>query len=187
MGNIDMTVLTSDDTTKFDEITADLTFATEVSIHREPGKIIVDTAIGIPNGEIADLSEKNPDITFLAEYSFMSELYDSIHKVQYKAGKSELIEILPCYWAPGSSAIKEKVPCFDELLEKVKIIFERLDVVVDDPEAGKSIDWCDDEVRVSIEHNNYRMKATKRHSFIEDIECFMARETKNMEWEKIAA
>jgi hypothetical protein len=183
MANIDNTKLTSDNAERFDEITQNLTFKNEHYIDREPGVIFVRTAWGIPHEKIKELSGNYPDMTFHAEYSFESVMWDTIHHVQYKAGEDEVMNLEPNYMHTAiPEHIEKQVSCYEELLEKAMDVFKRVDVVKDDEKGDKFIDWCDADVAVTVEHDGYKMQATKSYSQIEKIQCFKARETTTVDW-----
>ena len=188
MANIDNTRLTSENAEQFDEITKNLTFKNQHYINRAPGEIFVRTAWGVPHKEIKALSEKYPDITFDAEYSFESVLWDTIHHVQYKAGENKVMNLEPSYTHISlPEHIEKQVKCHEKLLEKAMDVFKRVDVVKDDEKGDKFIDWCDADVTVTVEHDGYKMQATKSYSQIEKIECFKARETTTVDWLPVEA
>ncbi|MDZ7699503.1 MAG: hypothetical protein U5R49_22055 [Deltaproteobacteria bacterium] len=185
MANIDNTVLTSDNPEVFDEITKDFKFQHARDIHREPGRLFAETISGVPHEEIRELSKKNPEMTFIAKYSFEYDFWSEINHVEYKAGVDKLVRIEPNYSFTEDTDIKNAVPCFDELFKKLLSIFSRLDVCVDDPKKGKYIDWCDAEVSAAVEHEGYRMSAKKRFIEIDDIRVFKAREVVTIEWDQV--
>ena len=185
MANIDHTILTSDNAERFDEITKNLSFENEDSVQREPGELYIRTRWGVPHRDIKALSEKYPDITLKAVFSFEYDRHSEIQHVQYIGGKDEVIDLERGYMRPVMEELEKTVPCYDELLNKAIEIFERVDVLVDDPEKGKSIDWCDAEVTVVVEHDGYKMSVKKYSSSIEEIQCFKAREIKSVEWSEI--
>ena len=185
MANVDNTTLTSNDANRFDEITKNLKFEKAYFMSREPGVIIAQTAWGVPHEEIIALSAKYRDMTFNAVFSFESERYETEYHVQYNAVKFEVIDVEPGYLVPLKKDIRAQIPCYDALLDKATEVFKRVDIVVDDPEKGKYIDWCDSEVTVLVEHYGYKMRARKHRSIIDDIECFKGREDKEIKWDEV--
>jgi hypothetical protein len=185
MANIEYTFLTSDNPELFDEVTRDLTFKMQDSVDRKPGEMFIQTAWGVPHEEIKALSSKHPDMVFLAEYSYESQLYDTNYCVEYKDGSDELVNLKHGYLTPANKSIRKKIPCYEELLEKVYEVFRRVDPVIDDPENGKMIDWCSHRVEVTVELDGYKMVVDKSASIIENIQCFQAKERKEVTWQGI--
>lgn len=188
MANIDNTLLWSDDPAKFDEITAGLTFNQGDNEMREPGKLYFRCRGRIPHEAIKEFSAKHPDMTFYAEHSFEYDWWSEVHTVEYKAGESRQIGLKPAYSfisEPGQDldALMQDVP--KELEAKATEIFKRVDRVINDPDKGMFIDWCKDEITVTVEHDGYRMQATKIMNEVGGIKLFKAHEIKNVEWRQI--
>jgi hypothetical protein len=185
MSNVDRTVLKSNDAVRFDEITKDIEFQNQISLHRIPGEIFVESAWGVPHEEIKKLSKKHPDMVFKAAFSFEDHMYDTKYHVEYKVGKDEVVDAEPSYTFPVLVHIEMPVLCRESLVKRVEEVFKRVDPVVDDPEDGKRVDWCDAEVTVDLENDGYRIRAKKQRNVIEDIQVFKAREKKGVEWIEI--
>lgn len=186
MANIDHTTLWSDNSEKFDELTRNLEFKRGRSVDREPGKIHIRTAWGVPHDEIKELSKQHPDMTFYATHSFEADWYCNIYTVEYKNGADEVIKAEPGYmWEDVNETIKSSVPCYDVLQEKLLTIFKRLDIEKDNPENGKHIDWVDGEVCITVEHEGYRMKAIKTGYRVDILKVSKARKVETIEWGEI--
>ena len=201
MANIDNTILTSDNAKQFDEITKGITFKGERNIERRPGQIFIQTSQGVPFQDIQKLSNENIDIIFSAKYSFESELWGTVYHVKYRAGEDKVVDAEPNYMWPVKDWHEKEVPCYNELIDKIKRIFEQVDIVVDDREiqeemqefflishyvGGKKIEWFEGELTIVVEHDGYKMSATKMGSQVDDIKCFKAKEIKTVEWEEIS-
>lgn len=186
MANIDNTTLWSDNPAKFDEVTRNLEFERQRDIYREPGKIYLETAWGVPRDEIKALSAQHPDITFYAQHSFEHSWHDTIYTVEYKAGEKEkVIKAEPSYIMPIMDEIAKQVPCYEELEKKLIEVFERLDVEVTDDDGNKAINWADAEVTATVEHDGYKMQAFKYHSMVEELKVYKARKVETTEWEEV--
>ena len=185
MSNTNYTVITGNDKERFDEITKNLEFRNLYEIRREPGLIIAQTVWISPFEEIKALSKKYPAIIFSAVYTLESDGWDTEYHYQFKSGNAEFIGVKPNYQFPYLEWLKQEVPCFDELFERIMEIFRRVDPVVDDPEKGERIDWCLDEVTAVVEKDRYRMSAKKGGNRIENIQCFHKKENNESEWVEV--
>lgn len=183
---INFTKLWSDNPDKFDEIITDINFFNMTDITKESGQTIISTADRIPHDEIVEFSIKHPDITFLADFSFEHETYDTIYREKYKNGKYQTVKISPGYCLSHVSvSIKESVPCYDLLENKLISLFERLDIERQVDNDRSFIDWVETEVTATVEHDGYRMQATKRRNFIDDIKLYEAHKVENIEWWRV--
>ena len=188
MANIDNTTLWANNPVKFDEITAGLIFGQQDEECRTPGVIYARSRNGIPHDKIEKLSAIHPDITFYAEHSFEFDMYCKVWTIEYKAGESKEIKVEPSYmfcYEPGCNpaSFEESVPCYAELEAKIVAFFKRLDVQVEG-QNGLKIDWCQEEVTVTVEHDGYRMQATKHEHEIDNLKLFKSH-IKTVEWQEV--
>lgn len=184
MANIDDTTLWSDNPEKFDEITRNIELGQRDELYREPGKIYLSTAWGVPVEKIQQLADQHPDMTFWAKHSFEYNLYDTLYTVEYRAGEKErVIRVEPGYMiADISDEIKAQVPCYGVLEEKLMAVFKRLDIEVTNDNDSKAIDFVDADVTVTVEHDGYKMQAKKYFNNVDEIKFFEARKIENTTW-----
>lgn len=186
MSNINTTKLWSDNPEKFDEIITGINFFNMTEITKKPGEVIIYTASRIPHDEIVEISAKHPNMTFLAEFSFEYEGHDTIYRKKYKNGEYQTVKISPGYCLSHASvSIKESVPCYDVLKNKLISLFERLDIERHDDNGICFIDWVETEVTATVEHNGYRMQATKQRNFINDIKLYKSHKVEKIEWWRV--
>ena len=186
MANHTQTILWSDNPEKFDEITKDIELGLSWVDGLEPGSLLITTQRWSPGGQIIELSEKNPEITFFAEYTFDSDNNNTIFKFQYLSGKEELIDIMPNYfYPPESESITEQAPCYDKLLQKLFDVFRLLDVVAEDSEGIKHINWVDAEVTASVVLDGFKLTGTKIDHIIDDLQLYREVRIESEEWVRV--
>ncbi len=186
MANIDNTTLWADNQEKFDEITAGIAFPRQRHLEREPGKLFLQTAWGVPHEEIRELSAKHPDMALTAIHSFDHSFHDELFTVEYNAGQDRVLKVEPSYMVDCvPEEVKKRVPCYEVLEEKLFEVCKRLDVEREDPEKGKFVSWVQAEVTITVEHGGYKMRATKSGHSIEDVSFMKAVEVKETRWEPV--
>jgi hypothetical protein len=181
MANWNSTKLTCNDLQKFTEImktnpftwphTGEAENDTPVEIDKD-GVVYIHSRWSVPDKEIEQLSKGNPDLIFTVDYSFESEMFDTIYKMEYKNGEGKDLGLKPSYWFRDGAIDKYKRIMgnhFDKLFDRAMEICNRIDIQKED-----KIDFVT-EMTFTIEDEDYQLKISKGFSFGPsniDIECF---------------
>lgn len=186
MSNINYTTLWSDNPGKFDEIMKDISFRDSTVVKRETGKIHINTAWISSHDDIVELSFKYPNIIFFAAYSFESFEHDTLITVKYKNGKDTELKVEPRYCLQfPSEEIRNNVPCYDILEQKLIDVFRRLDIEKQNEYGERIVDWVDAEITASVIYDGYKMTGTKHHHQIGDIEVQKEIKVIKILWEDV--
>jgi len=167
MANINTTVLSCNDPGRFAEImkTASFSNLDDEIVYRN-GEACISTRNSIPEGEITQMSQKNPDLVFTAQYTFEGDLYSEKDIVEYREGKSIFIDKVPNYsliFSGDDTSRRYKQvmgESYEKLLALAEKIFRRIDIVKEDAEGGKHLDWIDN-IGIIVQDDDFVMHILK--------------------------
>ena len=178
MANYNRTKLTCNDLHRFSEIINDNPFTwphTGQAYEEEPielegnGFAYIESRNSDPHKEIKQMSAKNPDLTFTAEYSYESDWYSVIHTVEYTNGKCKELDQKANYLLTmiDTHGFEDN---YNKLIDRAEEIFERMDTVLED--GVKKIDFIGEKVILTVEDDNYQIRLSKEGCMIETIGIF---------------
>lgn len=190
MENINHTHLTCGNSQKLAEIVKSSSFSNltdEVTL--KDGKAHISTRWSIPDKEIALISKENPDLVFTAEYTFESDCHSVVEVVEYKNGESNHIEQKPNYLINSQGGDAQK--CIEEiigdhfhkLLDQAKEIFRRIDTV--EVDGIKKVHFFENEVIITIEDDEFRMKFLKKGYMVDILDCFKKQTEVKYTWIRV--
>jgi hypothetical protein len=188
MANYNLTTLTCNDLQRFTEIMKTNPFAWphmgQIDKNKpneidKDGYVRLESYNAIPNKEIEQLSKDNPDLIFKAEYAFEYNNYSTIYLCSYKNGE-QIDEVLEANYGLCMSEsdfkkndLYKKVmgDHYDKLYDRIIEIFRRIDIVKEDDNGDKYIDFVFG-VDLTVEDDDFQMQVSKGHYGIENLKCF---------------
>ena len=171
MGNYNKTVLTSNNSAKFNEIMKGISFKMS-EVHLENGTAFIETRNSAPHDEITELSKKYPEMVFTAKYSFEDNSWTEIWTWNYENGISKEIGLEVAYSTPVCEHYQKIMgESFEKLLEEAYNFFKRVDIIREDKDKGFYVDYAPGIVCYTIEDNYYQMQVSKQYSQIIEIKC----------------
>ncbi len=122
------------------------------------------TAWGVPHEKIKEVSKQFPNDVITCRYSFDYDRFSDVHIVEYRNGDGEEVNIEPGY-------MSGHIPLNNDndraaIYEKAKAFCRKLDTTETDKDGKLFINWFDEKVCYTFEHNStggkkYRIEATK--------------------------
>ncbi len=178
--------LWSDNNELFKEITKDWQPGNISSIDQfdKDGKAcIVITAQYLPFVALEKLSALHPEMTFMASCHFDHEAWEREYLYEFKAGDERFVRVEANYFWPvlkgtnegqdsvtGSMGLPDK-KTVNRLRTKIEEVFRRIDVITGEGEE-MDINFYEGEVSVTAEDGDWKMKATKMRSQVNEVKVY---------------
>lgn len=144
------------------------------------------TAWGVPHEKIKEVSKQFPNDVITCRYSFEHDRYSAIHIVEYRNGEEKVVNIEPGYMTGHIFLNSENDR--DAIIKKAMAFCRKLDTTEMNKDGKLFINWFDEKVCYTFEHNStdgkkYRVEATKENQNVIDFKVYEG--VINYDWREI--